>query len=100
MLGTYLVGKQSIVADAVKAIGQDMQEKTPDKLIRSQGHGLVTIMLFGTIVFPLEGNTMFITGNQAAVGDCDPMGVALQIGEHGLRSGERTLGIDHPVDLA
>ena len=28
------------------------------------------------------------------------MGVARQIGQHRLRSGERTLGIDHPFDIA
>jgi len=28
------------------------------------------------------------------------MGVARQIGEHGLGSGERSLGIDNPLDLA
>src|SRR5260370_42383623 len=28
------------------------------------------------------------------------MGVARQIGEHGLRPAERLLGIDHPLDLA
>ncbi len=33
------------MVDAVKAIGQDMQEKAPDKLIRGQGHGLVTTAL-------------------------------------------------------
>lgn|GEM_PF-2857523 len=38
-----LVGEQSIVADAVKAIGQDMQEKAPDKLIRGQGQSISKI---------------------------------------------------------
>ena len=100
VLGAGLVGEQSIVADAVKAIGQDMQEKTPDELVRGQGHGLMPIALFGTIVFPLEGNTTFITGDQTAVGDRHTMGVAGQIGEHGFGTGEWTFGIDHPVYLA
>ena len=77
MLAAYLVGEQSIVADAVKAIG-----------------------FFGTIVFPLEGNALLIKGDQAAVSDRDPMSVAGQVGEHGLGTGERTFGIDHPVYLA
>ena len=100
MLAADLVGEQSIVTDAVKAIGQDMQEKAPDKLIRGQGHGLMAIGFFGTIVFPLEGNALLIKGDQAAVSDRDPMGVAGQVGEHGLGTGERALGIYHPVDLA
>ena len=94
-----MVGEQSIVTDTVKATGQDMQEKAPDKLVGGQGHGLVAIRLFGTIVLPLEGDTAFITGDQTAVGDRHTMGVTRQVGENGLGSGERPLGIDHPVDL-
>jgi len=100
VVGANFVGEQSIVADAVKATGQDMQEKAPDELVRGQGHGLVAITLWGAIVFPLEGDATFITGNQTAVGDRHSMGVARQIGEHGLRSGEGSLGIDDPVDVA
>ena len=96
MLAADLVGEQSIVADAVKAIGQDMQEKASDKLVRGQGHGLMPIALFGTIVFPLEGDTLLIKGDQTTVGDRHPMGVARQIGEYGLGTGKRTFGIDHP----
>ena len=95
-----VVGEQAVVADAVEACGQHMDEKAPDELGRGQGHGLVTMTPLGTIVFPLKGDTAFIAGNEPAVADGDPMGVARQIGEHGLGSGERALGIDHPVGLA
>ena len=95
-----VVGEQSIVTNAMKAIGQDMQEKTPNELVGVQCHGLVAITLFGTIVFPLEGDTLLITGNQTAVGDGDPMGVAGQVSEHCPGTGKRLLGIDDPVDLA
>ena len=77
-----------------------MNEKAPDELAGGQGHGLIAITRLGTIVFPLEGDTAFIAGNEPAVADGDPMGVARQIGEHGLGASKRPLGIDHPVDLA
>ena len=40
-----------------------MDEKAPDKLVGRQGHGLVTMMPFGAIVLPLEGDTTVITGD-------------------------------------
>ena len=100
LLDPGMVGEQTVVTDAVEATGQDMQEKTPNELVGGQGQGLVTIRPFGPIVLPLEADTAFIAGNEPAVADGDPMGVARQIGEHGLGTGERSLGIDHPLDLA
>jgi len=95
-----VVGEETVVADAVEATGQDMQEKAPDELVDGQGQGLIAITRLGTIVLPLEGDTAFIASEQPAVGDRYAMGVARQIGEHGFGSGERALGIDHPVDFA
>jgi len=95
-----VVGEESVVTDAVEATGQDMQEKTPNELVNRQRHGFVTIRPFGTIVLPLEGDTAFIAGHEPAVADGDPMGVASEVSEHGFGSGERSLGIDHPVDGA
>ena len=34
------------------------------------------------------------------IGDGDAVGVARQVGQHGVRSAERLLGIDHPFGLA
>ena len=56
VLDPGMVGEQTIVTDAVEATRQDMQQKAPDELVGGQGHGLVTITLTGTIVFPLEGD--------------------------------------------
>ena len=73
-----VVGEQSVVTDAVEACGQHVDEKAPDELGRSQGHGLVTIRMLGTIVLPLEGDTALIASEQPAVTDGDPMGVTRQ----------------------
>ena len=80
-----VVGEETVVADAVEATGQDMQEKAPDELVDGQGQGLIAITRLGTIVLPLEGDTAFIASEQSAVADGDPMGVARQVREHGLR---------------
>ena len=94
-----VVGEESVVTDAVEARGQHVDEEAADELGRGQGQGLVTITPLGTIVFPLEGDTALITGEQTTVTDGDPMGVAREVSEHGLGTGERPLGIDHPVNL-
>ena len=99
LLDAAVVGEQTVVTDAVKAWWQHVDEKAPDELGRGQGHRLVTITTFGAIVFPLEGDTALVASKQPAVADGDPMGVARQVSEHGLGSGEWPLGIDHPVDL-
>jgi hypothetical protein len=41
-----------------------------------------------------------IHGDEAAVGDGDAVGVAGEIGQHGLRATEGALGIDDPVGPA
>ena len=46
------------------------------------------------------GDATLIAGNQAAVADGDPVGVARQVSEHGCGTGEGALGVDHPVDGA
>ena len=79
ILDSGMVGKESVVADAVEACGQHVNEKASDELGRGQGHGLVTMMPLGTIVLPLKGDTTFITGDQTTVGNRDPMRVARQV---------------------
>ena len=46
------------------------------------------------------GDTLLVEGDQAAVGDGNAVGVARQIGEHGLGPTERPLCVDDPLRLA
>ena len=100
LLDTNVIGEQSVVTNAMKASRQYVDEKAAHELAGGQGQCLVSITPFGTIVFPLECDTAFIAGDEPAVADGDPMGISSEIREHRFRPGERTLGIDHPVDLA
>jgi hypothetical protein len=43
---------------------------------------------------------LLVEGDRAAVGDSNAVGVARQIGQHRLRSAERTLCVDDPFGLA
>ena len=58
-----------------------MDEKASDELRYRQGHGLVQITIFGAVVLPLEGDLLAVEGDEAAVRDGDPVGVAGEIGE-------------------
>lgn len=78
-----VVGEEPEVADAVESWGQDMDEKATDELIGGQSHGLVSFARFGPIVLALEGDAVPIVGDETAVGDRDPVGVAREVCEDG-----------------
>src|SRR5262245_8933925 len=69
------------VADAVEALGQDVDEEAADELMRAERHGGVAAWPLDPVVLDLEGDARRIGGDQAAVGDGDAVGVARQVGE-------------------
>ena len=93
------VGEQAVMADTVEALGQNMDEEAANELMGCQGHDLVAGASFISIVLPFEGDAVVIARDQAAVGDGDAVGVAAEIGKHRFGSGERALGVDHPIDV-
>ena len=77
-----------------------MEQEAADELLGCQRHGLVSSAAIFSIVFPLEGDTLFVVREQATVGDGDAMGVAREITEYGFRPGNGPLGIHDPFTLA
>ena len=63
-------------------------------------HGLEPVAAFDPVVLPFEGDARLVERDEPGVGDRDAMGVAREIGEHGLRSGEGPLGVDDPFGAA
>ena len=61
---------------------------------------LVAVAAFGAIVLPPEGDAVAVERDQPAVGDGDAVGVAREIGQHGLGPAERALGVDDPFGFA
>ena len=88
------------MADAVEAGWQHVDEEAADELEGPERHALVSITALDAVVLPLEGDAVLVEGNQATVGDGNTVGVARQIGQHGLRSTEWPFGVDDPFDLA
>src|SRR6202023_58305 len=93
-------GKQAVVANAVEALRQDVDQESADELGSGQCHDLLAITTFSAIVLPSEGHAVAVAGHQPAVGDGDAVGIARQIGQHGLWAAKRTLGIDRPFGSA
>ena len=88
------------MSDAVKAARQNVDQEAADELGGGERHDLLAITTFGTIVLPSEADAGSIAGDQPAVGNGDTVGIARQIGQHGLWPAERALGIDHPFGSA
>jgi hypothetical protein len=91
VVGAEGLGQQAVVADAVKAAGQHVDQESADELVDCKRHRLVSIAAFDPIVLPLEGDAVLVACDQAAVGDGDAVGVAGEIGQHRLGTAERAL---------
>jgi hypothetical protein len=96
--GSNRSSEQAVVADAVEAAGQHVQEKAADELGGVEHHGFEPVAAFDPVVLPFEGDPRLVERDEPGVRDGDAMGVAGEIGEDGLRSGEGSLGVDDPCD--
>jgi hypothetical protein len=59
------ISEQPIVADTMKAAGQNVQQEATDKLVGSERHGFMPRLALGSVVFPTERDTLLVQGNQA-----------------------------------
>lgn len=89
--GAAAVGEEAIVANAVKTVGQDMEQETADEFAGLQRHHLLLVVM--AIVLPAEADGAVRELDQTAVGDGDAVGVAAEIGQHLLGSAEWALGV-------
>ena len=99
-LGAVRAGEQAVVADAMEAFGQHVDEEPADEFADVERHRRVPAGAFDPVVLDLERDAALVDCDQTAVRDGDAVGVARQIGEHGLRARERALGVDEPALLA
>ena len=60
-------------------------------------HGLLLIVV--AVVLPEKANTLVFDIEESMIGDGDTMGVAADIIEYLLRTGERRLGVDTPFQF-
>ena len=60
--GTLAVGEEAIVADAVKARGNDVEHEPADELVGTEGHDLGLVVV--AVVLPREADGVFADGDQ------------------------------------
>ncbi len=100
VLGADAACEQAVMANAVKAGWQDMNEEAADEFAGREPHDLLSRSAFDAIILVFECDAVAVASKQAAVGDGDAVGVARQIGQHGLGTAEGSFAINHPFDLA
>ena len=79
VVGARAAGEQAVVADAVEAGRQHMDEEAADELVNGERHHLISIGAFDPVVLALEGDVVVVECDQSAVGDGDAVGVARQV---------------------
>ena len=75
-LGAHGVGEEAEMADTMEARGQDMEEEAADELIGAQAQGFVAFARLSPIIVVLEGDAVFIAGDESAVGDRDTVRIS------------------------
>lgn len=58
------VSEQAVVADAMKAGGQHVQQEAAHELFGAQGHGFVASAPVFTVVLPAEGDAAIVQGQK------------------------------------
>ena len=100
LVGAMPVGKEAIVANAMEAIRQHMEEEPADELGDRDAHDFALVIATFPVVLPAEADVGVIEIEQATVGDRDTVGVAREIGQHLLGTGEGRFGVDKPFGCA
>ncbi len=94
-LASAAIGEQPEMANAYESRGEDMEEETADELVAGQGHGFDAIGV--SVITPTETDLALGEVDEAVVGQCDTVGISPKVSDDLLRSGEGTLGVDHPI---
>src|SRR6476646_827708 len=99
VVGASAFGEQPVVADAVRAFWQHVDQEAADELEGHERHLLVSIAARDAVVLTFEGDASLVAGDQASCVYCHAVRIPPQIGQHLLVSAERPFCIDDPLGL-
>jgi hypothetical protein len=91
-LVSVALGKEAVVTDAMEAVGQDVEEKATDELVRGKPHDAAAAA--AAIILIGERHLIVIDGDKSRIGDRGAMRVAGEIGQYALGAAEGRLGVD------
>jgi hypothetical protein len=86
------VGEEAIVANALKTIREEMEQKSANELIGGQRYRFQPIIV--AVILPVESDLGIFDIEDAVVGDGHTVSGAANIVENLSRAGKRGLGID------
>jgi len=93
--GALPIGKESEIADAHEAAGEQVQEETTQELIDEQSHQPRLVAV--SEVSPTKGYVVLGKSDQPVVGNGNAMGVGAEIAQHMFGPAERRFAVDDPV---
>ena len=76
------VGEEAVVADALEAVGENMEEEAADELVGLEGDVLCLVVVLA--VFVVEGDLAVADVENAVVGYGNAVGVPGQVVNNGL----------------
>ena len=82
------------MADTDEATRQHMEQEATQELIDVKSQKSFFVLVSG--VSPAERDLVIQEGNDAAIGNCNAMGVSAEIAQHLLGSAKRRLAVDYP----
>ena len=94
------VRQEAVVANTMEAIGQDMEEKATNELADFEAHDFALAATPFAVGLPAEGHVGLIKGQQAAIRDRNPMGVAREIRQDLFGTRKGLFGIHEPFACA
>ena len=74
LLGAVAAGEEAEVSDAVEVGRQDVQQEAADELLGGERHRLALVAM--AVIGPVEADAAVVEGEEAVVGDGDPLGLA------------------------
>jgi hypothetical protein len=83
------------VADANKALGEQVLQESAQELIPRKGHQFLLVVV--SRIAPTKGDLAVGQRDQSMVGDGHAMGVTAEILEHIVGTAEGWFGVDDPV---
>jgi hypothetical protein len=60
-------GEQAVMANAVEAMWQDMEQEAADELVRRERHDALSLRTIAAVVFAAEGDAGLVERNQTLV---------------------------------
>ena len=98
LLFAVSIAQESVIANAVESTGENVEEESPDELLRRESHDFLPIVV--AVVAPVEFDPPVFDIHDPMIGNRDPVRVAADVVHHLLGSGKGRLGVDDPFRIA